>query len=473
MYDICVKRHSTLKTHTMYILSPKCVPHSPASRSFRDEISPSTALGLVSEDAAPMPIGSGIAHTGEAESGAEEASAEPAALLERRAKDTERKRRWRQKRKTASSLAALAAAPPTICVVDAGGSHDAGNTKPSASVHTCGATVVRGIITNRHFKVSAFNALAPKMEGLFGEGVFENYAESAKRSNRYSMQLLPVVKGPRSQDAPWMEVMVKRVQDVLTELGILGPQHRLGAMTLLLSAEKACQQDWHCDFPWQHRVFNVRKSLEKNGSVPYPVSVLIACHKDGASLPVKGREVINFDQFSAVVFRGDLEHAGAAWSRRDWNFRIHMYFETRGDHLPRCKTCGVPYRGREGRDRQIVVCPCRPDERCNKKTVLRFLSSHNHAARLRLVTREVPFREHPVLVAWEVQGIHEVLDLWAREPEQLYKLLRSPRVEPPRSSRDAGADVMVIVLVIRHGRRGERVAYLACIAQGAQSASGD
>jgi hypothetical protein len=32
---------------------------------------------------------------------------------------------------------------------------------------------------------------------------------------------------------------------------------------------------------------------------------------------------------------------------------------------------------------------------------------------------------------------------------------------------------MVIVLVIRHGRRGERVAYLACIAQGAQSASGD
>lgn len=368
MYDICVKRHSTLKTHTMYILSPKCVPHSPASRSFRDEISPSTALGLVSEDAAPMPIGSGVAHTGEAESGAEEASAEPAALLERRAKDTERKRRWRQKLKTASSLAALAAAPPTICVVDAGGSHDAGNTKPSASVHTCGATVVRGIITNRHFKVSAFNALAPKMEGLFGEGVFENYAESAKRSNRYSMQLLPVMKGPTSGDALWMEVMVKRVQDVLTELGILGPQHVFGAMTLLLSRHGACQQDWHCDFPWQHRVFNVRKSLEDDGSVPYPVSVLIACHKDGASLPVKGREVISFDQFSAVVFRGDLEHAGAAWSGYGWNFRIHMYFETRGDRLPRCKMCRVPYSGREGRDRHIVVCPCRPDEQCNQFT---------------------------------------------------------------------------------------------------------
>ena len=314
---------------------------------------------------APMPIGSGVAHTGEAESGAEEASAEAAALQERRAASRESTRRWRQKQNTASSLAALPAAPPTICVVDAGGSHDAGNTKPSASVHTCGATVVRRIITNRHFKVSDFNALAPKMEGLFGEGVFENYAESAKRSNRYSMQLLPVVKGPTSEDAPWMEAMVKRVQDVLTELGILGPQHHLGAMTLLLSDGRgagACQQDWHCDFPWKHRVFNVRKKLEDDGSVPYPVSVLIACHKDGASLPVKGAEVINFGQFSAVVFRGDLEHAGAAWRRRGWNFRIHMYFETRGDHLPRCKMCQVPYRGREGRDRQIVVCPCRPDE---------------------------------------------------------------------------------------------------------------
>jgi hypothetical protein len=313
-----------------------------------------------------MPIGSGVAHTGEAESGAEEASAEAAALLERRAASRESTRRWRQKQNTASSLAALPAAPPTICVVDAGGSHDAGNTKPSASVHTCGATVVRRIITNRHFKVSDFNALVPKMEGLFGEGVFENYAESAKRSNRYSMQLLPVVKGPTSEDAPWMEAMVKRVQDVLTELGILGPQHQLGAMTLLLSDENACQQDWHCDFPWRHRVFNVRKKLEDDGSVPYPVSVLIACHKDGASLAVKGREVINFGQFSAVVFRGDLEHAGAAWSSHGWNFRIHMYFETGGDQLPRCKTCGVPYRGREGRDRQIVVCPCRPDERCNQ-----------------------------------------------------------------------------------------------------------
>ena len=315
-----------------------------------------------------MPIGSGVAHTNEAESGAEEASAEAAALLKRRAASRESTRLWRKKQKIAHSLAAMAAAPSTMCVVGANDRLVDGDTKPSASVHTCGATVVRDIITKDHFKVSDFEKLAPKMEGLFGEGVFKDYAKSTERSNRYSMQLLPRVKGPTPEDAPWMQAMVERMRDVLGPDGlkILGPQHQFGAMTLLLSdgrGQGACQQDWHCDYDWKAKVFNkYGKKLKHGGSVPYPVSVLIACHEDGASLPVKGAEVINFGQFSAVVFRGDLEHAGAAWRRRGlhaWNWRIHMYFETRGEDVPVYKTCRVPYRGRAGRDRQIVVCPCR------------------------------------------------------------------------------------------------------------------
>jgi hypothetical protein len=315
-----------------------------------------------------MPIGSGVAQTGDAESGAEEASAEAAALLKRRAASRESTRLWRKNQKIAHSLAAMAAAPPTMCVVGANDRLVDGDTKPSASVHTCGATVVRDIITKDHFKVSDFEKLAPLMEGLFGEGVFKNYAESTLRSKRYSMQLLPRVKGPTPEDAPWMQAMVERVRDVLGPHGlkILGLQHQFGAMTLLLSdgrGQGACQQDWHCDYDWKAKVFNkYGKKLKHGGSVPYPVSVLIACHEDGASLPVKGAEVINFGQFSAVVFRGDLEHAGAAWRRRGlhaWNWRIHMYFETRGEDVPVCKTCRVPYRGRAGRDRQIVVCPCR------------------------------------------------------------------------------------------------------------------
>jgi hypothetical protein len=237
-----------------------------------------------------MPIGSGVAHTGDAESGAEEGSAHEATLLERRAKATERQRRSRSNRKMiASSLAAMAAAPPTMCVVGANDRLVDGDTKPSASVHTCGATVVRDIITKDHFKVSDFEKLAPKMEGLFGEGVFKDYAKSTERSNRYSMQLLPRVKGPTPEDAPWMQAMVERVRDVLGPDGlkILGPQHQFGAMTLLLSdgrGQGACQQDWHCDYDWKAKVFNkYGKKLKHGGSVPYPVSVLIACHEDGSS----------------------------------------------------------------------------------------------------------------------------------------------------------------------------------------------
>lgn len=100
-----------------------------------------------------MPIGSGVTHTGDPESGAEEDPAATAARLKRQAASRESSRRWRQKRKIAASLAGMAAAPSTMCVVDADGSRVAGNTEPSTSVHTCGATIVRGIVTKDHFKV--------------------------------------------------------------------------------------------------------------------------------------------------------------------------------------------------------------------------------------------------------------------------------------------------------------------------------
>ena len=165
-----------------------------------------------------------------------------------------------------------------------------------------------------------------------------------------------------TEQAPWMEDMVSRVQQVLTDMHILGDQHELDAMTLLLSMPGACQQDYHCDFPWNHRVF-ARNSLEKDGTVPYPVSVLIAFHDKGASLPLMRGETIVFDKLSAAVFRGDCEHAGAEWTRfqRDWNFRVHMYFVTAGKSVSPWKTCKVPRSGRTSRGgNNIQVCPTRP-----------------------------------------------------------------------------------------------------------------
>ena len=198
------------------------------------------------------------------------------------------------------------------------------------------------------------------MEGLFGEGLWRTtYEESAARSHRYSLQLLPVDKGSTRRKSPWMQDVVVHVQRVLTKLKILGSQHQLGAMTLLCSEKDACQQDWHCDFPHGHRAF-LGKEMAKDGTVPYPVSVLIAFDPDGAELPQMRGETIKFGQYSAVVFRGDLEHAGAAWTKMRLNWRIHMYFITGGESCKAHLKCGVPKGGRVSREgSHIKVCPAR------------------------------------------------------------------------------------------------------------------
>ena len=54
-------------------------------------------------------------------------------------------------------------------------------------------------------------------------------------------------------------------------------------------------------------------------------------------------ETIQFGQYAAVVFRGDLEHAGAAWSRSEHrlNRRIHLYFITGGESCKGHLKCGA------------------------------------------------------------------------------------------------------------------------------------
>lgn len=268
-----------------------------------------------------------------------------------------RKRAQRERRKAAIS----AAPPPERCLVSARDGRIRGNTTPSVSVHTLGSTIVQGIVDpQRHHRRQEWEGLGHKMEGLFGEGLWRTtYEESAARSHRYSLQLLPVDKGSTRRKPPWMQDVVDHVQRVLTKLGILGSQHQLGAMTLLCSEKDACQQDWHCDFPHGHRAFRGKK-LAKDGTVPYPVSVLIAFDPDGAELPQMRGDTIKFGQYSAVVFRGDLEHAGAAWTKVRLNWRIHMYFITGGESCKAHLKCGVPKGGRVSREgSHIKVCPAR------------------------------------------------------------------------------------------------------------------
>ena len=291
--------------------------------------------------------------------GVGEIEADSAAAVKRAA--NAKRKRLQRIRERAKREADIAAAPlPEGCVVSACGAPVSGNTTPSVSVHTLGSTIVQGIVDPRPRRTKNFIALGRKMEGLFGEGLWRtSFKESARCSHRYSLQLLPVDKGPTTRQAPWMEAMANHVQGVLKARGILGHQHQLGAMTLLCSEKGACQQDWHCDFPHKHRAFSPKK-LRSDGTVPYPVSVLIAFDPDGAKLPQMRGETIEFGQYDAVVFRGDLEHAGAAWNLKRLNWRIHMYFITGGEKCKRYLRCGVPRGGRVSRGgNHISVCPTR------------------------------------------------------------------------------------------------------------------
>ena len=289
---------------------------------------------------------------------------------EKKSQDALRSRRYRAKKRKRSledfnAAALMLATVPALCT------SVPTNPTPSARVHAFGAVVVAGIVNPESFtwswetRVREFEAWAgqmgkpdePTLEGLFGKNVFVDsptaYEDSAASSNRYSAQLLPVCSG--STEAPWMRELEQHVFGVLCRLGILGKQHNLGGMSLLLSAPNACQQSWHTDYKWWEPVFK-RKHLERNGTVPYPVSVLIGLHEKGAELPLQKGPVIKFGRYSAVIFRGDLEHAGAAWLRRRGNiWRIHLHYDTVVEGSP-WKTSVVPRVGRaRGNQRHVSV----------------------------------------------------------------------------------------------------------------------
>ena len=79
--------------------------------------------------------------------------------------------------------------------------------------------------------------------------------------------------------------------------------------------------------------------------------MLIALHEEGAWLRVRDGEDIFVDRYGAVVFRGDLTHAGAEWNGASYNWRIHLYFDTIGREWE----CKVPRKGREARGGRYIT----------------------------------------------------------------------------------------------------------------------
>ena len=240
---------------------------------------------------------------------------------------------------------------------------------PAASVHHAKAAKVLGIVDdqfmeNRHVSPNGqFYQWyrEEKLKNLFGENVFDeghSYEESAMDSNRLSYEM--------PKEDPWVASLIERVRGRLEELKIIDPgRHACDSVTLLLSKPGAPRQSWHCDFPWKNRIFHPKKRLMRSGCVPYPVSVLIALHKKGASLRVRDFDDIHTEKYGAIVFRGDLTHAGAEWpsnSKATFNWRIHLYFYTKG----RSFLCKVPREGRMargGRHITVIEPPASPSAR--------------------------------------------------------------------------------------------------------------
>lgn len=277
-------------------------------------------------------------------------------VTERRAADRERQRLCRARKKarrTPSEVLRFAADASLAGLVPT----------PAASVHHAKAAVVTGIVNedlleNRHLSPRGifykWNQ-ERKLQGLFGENVFDEgdddaYVRSASASNRFSYEL--------PANDPWVSRLVEHVGGRLHRLGILHPErHYCGGATLLLSKQHAPRQSWHTDYKWWHRVFKRRGLVPQLRCVPYPVSVLIALHEEGAWLRVRDGEDIFVDRYGAVVFRGDLTHAGAEWNGASYNWRIHLYFDTIGREWK----CEVPRQGREARGGRYITVIMPPD----------------------------------------------------------------------------------------------------------------
>ena len=129
---------------------------------------------------------------------------------------------------------------------------------------------------------------------------------------------------------PWVEGVLERVDDVLHSLNIVSRSHHSHAtgLTFLKTLEHSQPQKFHSDYPLGGAFDRSNKPRRGRGDdhpcAPWAISVLVAMSKDGADLDLPcGR--LHIDQYDAIVFAGDLRHAGSAY--KEENLRLHVYYE--------------------------------------------------------------------------------------------------------------------------------------------------
>lgn len=126
--------------------------------------------------------------------------------------------------------------------------------------------------------------------------------------------------------APWRVSVLKRVEDVLRSFQLIGFNHKMEGMTLLKTLMGAVKQFFHSDYPTGgcfRNIEPVKGRYDKHPCTPWAISVLIAIDQDGATLELScGQLVLNCGD--AVVFSGDLRHAGSGYTKD--NVRLHVYY---------------------------------------------------------------------------------------------------------------------------------------------------
>ena len=127
-------------------------------------------------------------------------------------------------------------------------------------------------------------------------------------------------------------VVLASIRAVLVVFGLLNESHFEDAASLLLSLPGAPKQNHHHDFADWLPGGLFKQPRNADGTLPYALSVLITL-EGGASWVVwkKGEKEkkIMIPRLGAVVFRGDLIHAGDAYHAR--NVRFHIYYGVKGE----------------------------------------------------------------------------------------------------------------------------------------------
>ena len=184
-------------------------------------------------------------------------------------------------------------------------------------MHDRGYVIMSGVLSDKMRR--ALLKLQPEgwedaEGGLLGPDPFVDAEASRAASGRKSHDL--------DLEDQSVNQVIAHVRLMLEEAGLLSAVHVSSSASLLLAKAGAPQQGTHLDF---HKDPELYKELSTAGEVPYPVSILFALEA-GTRVVLNGREM-EIPVGGCAVWKGDLPHAGAAYTDR--NVRFHLYFGVR------------------------------------------------------------------------------------------------------------------------------------------------